>query len=40
VVTDKYMAEAAVRRGLDAAFNTTILPATPDGLRRAAEFLA
>lgn len=39
VVTDKYMAEVAVQCGLDEAFDTTILPATPEGLRDAAEFL-
>lgn len=39
VVTDKYMAEAANQLGLGTAFNTTIVAATPDGLRHAAEFL-
>jgi hypothetical protein len=40
VITDRYMAEAASRCGLDAAFNTTILPTTAEGLTKAAEILA
>lgn len=39
VITDRYMAEAAVRRGLDGAFNTVILPATAEGLHKAADIL-
>jgi hypothetical protein len=38
VVTDKYMAEAATQRGLGTAFNT-ILPTTPDGIRKATAYL-
>lgn len=39
VITDRYMADAATRRGLDVAFHTKILAATPSGLDEAAEFL-
>jgi hypothetical protein len=39
VVTDRYMANAARQRGLDTAFGTAIVSATPDGLREAAEIL-
>jgi hypothetical protein len=39
VITDRYMADAATRRGLDAAFHTKVLPATPDGINEAAEYL-
>lgn len=39
VITDRYMADAATRRGLNVAFHTKILAATPDGLDEAAEFL-
>jgi hypothetical protein len=39
VITDRYMTDAATRRGLDAAFHTKVLPATPDGINEAAEYL-
>jgi hypothetical protein len=39
VITDRYMADAATRRGLDAAFHTKVLAATPDGINEAAEYL-
>lgn len=39
VITDRYMANAATRRGLDAAFHTKLLPATPEGINEAVEYL-
>jgi hypothetical protein len=39
VITDSYMARAATSRGLDAAFHTKVLPATPEGIDEAAEYL-